>query len=280
MKIEKRQQEPKMKKEDILGYGGHSIVYKQKYNNTCLKVYRDKLSDTYRSAIKLNYIDLTKIHSLRNNPQFLTPLSISTNQYGTLQSVELPFLPCPNMWHIKRQCYMTDKYLQVALSMIKIIKELTNKGIVITDLKLANMLVDDNNKVIVIDNDFSIRTKNSETLNTIIEGSKSVYITNYREKFSSSLDENYNKYMLINMMGLLLVEEDKLEKAWPVSSKPTWETLKNINRIIQTDRSISQQFKRNFQNNLSANMEINASQNVIDDYTEVVLRKIRNNKRR
>lgn len=280
MKIEKRQQEHQLTKEDILGYGGHSVVYKGKSNATCLKVYRDKLQDVYRDVIKTNYVDLTSVQSLRNNPYFLTPLKLSTNQYGTLHSVEFPFLPYQNIWGIKRNCFMTEKYLTVILNMIKRIQELTNKGVVITDLKLANMLVDDNNKVIVIDNDLSIRTKNYDLLEMISQLSKNVYMNNYKEKFSTTLDENYNKYMLINMLALLLVENDALEAAWPVSSRPTYKTLEEINRIIQTDRSISQTFKQNFKNNLTSNNIPNISQSVIDDYTEVVLRKIKKQKRR
>lgn len=275
MKIEMKQVERILKKEDILGYGGHSIVYKAKNNNTCLKVYRDKLSNEYRDVIKANYIDLTSVQSLRTNPYFLTPIKLSTNQYGILQSIELPRLPYANIWGIRQEYFMTEKYLTIAMDMIKIIKKLTNKGIVITDLKLSNMLVNHDNKVIVIDNDFSIRSKNQRLLDAVSNLSKNVYMNNYKDKFSNILDENYNKYMLVNMMALLLIEKEELETIWPKSSSPSYATIEAINRAIQTDRSISQSFKKNIKNNLIAINTPDISQNTIDDYQEIVLTKIK-----
>ena len=279
MQIETKSGESIFKKEDILGYGGHSIVYKAKRNDTCLKVYREKLSNIYRNVIKDNYCDLNSVQNLRISKTFLTPIKLSTNQQGNLQSIEFPYLPYPNIWTMRQEYFMTEKYLNIIMNMITTIKQLTNKGIVITDLKLANMLVNSDNQVIVIDNDFSIRSKNSELLNAVSELSKNVYMNNYKDNFSKTLDENYNKYMLVNMMALLLIEKEELETIWPKNSSPSYTTLEAINRVIQTDRSISQNFKKNIKNNLTASNNPDISQSAIDDYQEVVLTKIKKKKR-
>ena len=180
---------------------------------------------------------------------------------------------------MRQEYFMTEKYLNIIMNMITTIKQLTNKGIVITDLKLANMLVNSDNQVIVIDNDFSIRSKNSELLNAVSELSKNVYMNNYKDNFSKTLDENYNKYMLVNMMALLLIEKEELETIWPKNASPSYTTLEAINRAIQTDRSISQNFKKNIKNNLTASNNPDISQIAIDDYQEVVLTKIKKKKR-
>lgn len=277
MIIEKKSKTSILNKEDILGYGGHSIVYKNN-EETCIKIYREKLSNIFRETIKQNYIDISQVPNLINNPYFLTPLKLSTDRNGILQYVEFPFLPYQNMWAIKREHFMTKKYLITISNMIKIIQELTNKGIVITDLKLANMLVDNNNKVFIIDNDFSVRTQNHDLLKIITELSKNAFMNNYKEKFSADLDENYNKYMLINMMALLLIDPTLLEIIWPTSSTINYETLKEINKSIQTDRNISNTFKQNFNNILNGNNIPDVSQRTIDDYKEVIMKKILKNK--
>jgi len=264
-----------LKKEDVYGYGGYSKVYKDNKNGTCIKVYREKIPESYRNVIKLNYLDLDKIKSLRDDPQFLTPLKLSTDRNGTLQAVEFPFLPYKNMWGLKRQSFMTPKYLTAIIDMTKIIKKLTNRGVVITDLKLSNMMVKEDNNIIITDNDFSIRIQNEDLLASVLEISKNVYLQNYLEKFSTTLDEKYNDYMLINMLALLLLETEDLNCFWPVNSQPTYKTLEGINRLIQTDRSISMSVKQNIKNNLTADTYPNVSQRAIDNYCDVVMNKIK-----
>lgn len=86
-------------------------MYKGKNNDTCLKVYRDKLSNGYRDVIKANCIDLTSVQRLR------------TNQYGISQSLEFTHLPYTNILGIRQEYFMTEKYLTIDMNMIKIIKE-------------------------------------------------------------------------------------------------------------------------------------------------------------
>lgn len=275
MKIERCTLEQSLKRENIYAYGGYSIVYRNPSDNKCLKIYRNNISTARRELIKDNYIDLNRTKSLESNSQFLTPTKLLLDSDSILQSIELPFLPYPNMWWKKREAFMTKKYLNVILDMIKVVKKLTNKGIIITDLKLSNMLVSPEGRVIITDNDFSINVANTEMLNEVALFAKNIYAKNYFSKFKPTFDEDYNRYMLINMMTLLLIENEQLDEIWPKCSSPSMDTLIEINRIIQMDRALPRSLKQNIKNILTATTSLDISQNMIDDYHEAILRKIK-----
>ena len=211
MKIERKYIYTPLPIEDIVEYGSHSTMHKQNASKMCTKVYRKRINDSYRNIIKLNYIDLDKIDSLKNNPQFLMPLKLVLNRQDILQSIEMPFLPYKNMWQIKKENYMTKKYLDAINDLIKMALELTEKGIIITDFNLSNLLVDENNKVIFVDNDFSIRKQNQILLRMTQEITNSIYIKFYQEMFCKNLNEDYNKYMLINILAILLLNKKQTE---------------------------------------------------------------------
>lgn len=251
---------------DIYQYGGCSKVYLDRVNNEVYKEYRDRQSIASREFILKNILELRKHSKEIDGKEIILPDTLYFNDEDILAIQKMSYIKGGCGINTHRKIYMTKKYYLIIFRLINLVKKYTHKNFVFEDLKLSNIIFDNNMNPFIIDNDYT------QVGEIAFDGnhSKSVFIREYLAKFGDTLKPEYNLYCLYFIIAMLLLSEEELHVAFSVKQFPSYENLVAINYFIQKNRGVPQSFKNEMRNLLNAQKEIDFSENIKYDICDYV----------
>lgn len=253
----------------LLRYGGTSCVFFDSEKKNCYKLYRPKTLPQKREMILENLKALDT--SIDSKSPLVLPSEVYLNDQNLIEMQKMPFVHGFSGVNAIRSHYMKKQYLILLKRIIEIVKEVTRKGLTVTDLKLSNIAFDRDLVPKIIDNDYTLVVGRPEPV------VQSIYNRLYSKLTQSNLDPTFNIYGLYFMIAMLLLKDEELEKSVSTKTPPTLETLQAINYYIQTNRGIPQSFKMELRNLFTLKKEIDFSDKVTDEVLEFVAKQIRRN---
>lgn len=252
---------------EVYKYGGCSKVYLDQDNNKVYKVYRDYQTERKKQYIYNNLLELIQNSYKIDGNEIVLPSTLYLNEEGILETQKMEYIDGICGVNTLREFYNSKKYTLLIMRFIKLIKKYTNKGFVIEDLKLSNIIFDKNFNPKIIDSDFISACEIKDIF------SQSIFIREYTEKFNSSLKTDYNLFCLYFCISMLLLTEEEFQIAMNISKWPSVENLKAINYFIQKNNSIPQVFKLELRNLFSGDKDITFSVDVEYDINDYLIRK-------
>ena len=257
---------------DVHQYGGCSKTYISQDKSDIFKEYRDRIPTNLREHILRNIVELHNNSNLIDGNDLILPKTLYLDDKGILQVQQMDYVYGICGINTMRRLYMTKKYYLIIIRLINIIKKYTAKGFVIEDLKLSNVIFDQNINPSIIDNDFTSIGEISYEDNI----KTGVFIDEYLKRFNDSLQPDFNIFNLYFMVAMLLLDENEFKYAFSINKFPNIDNLVAINYFIQKNNGIPQNFKEELKNIFSAKRELQFKEDVKYDIGEYIQKRVNN----
>lgn len=234
----------------------------------CYKIYHSSFKAKKRKIVKDNYIKQSAHPNLIKKAPIILPDTLYVDENNNLIASRMKNHPYGNLMNAKYKHFYSKDYHILLTNFLNGVKSINEAGLVMTDLKESNVLVDHNLKHYFIDNDFTFFSQDEELIknkNYLSNIFGKAYLNTFGEE---SITKNFNNFAALYITAKLLLEEDKIEELVDSRGRFTLKSLLSIQRFIQTDKSFSCYLRKVFKNLTTADESPIINDDIIHEVKE------------